>query len=71
MTIFQTLLIASVLINILLAFLYALSFRKKPVERVLTVDATRLLGELSNGGAVIVTQVLDPNYIFNYSPKDI
>ena len=44
--------------------------RKKPAqEKTLTVEASELLGELMTGGAVILTQVIDRDSIFQWSPK--
>ena len=44
--------------------------RKKPApEKSLTTDASELLGELIKGGSVIVTQVIDRDSIFQWSPK--
>lgn len=39
-------------------------------ESELSTDATELLSQLVKGGAVVVTQVIDPAQVFMYSPKD-
>jgi len=59
---------ASILLNAVLTF-FILRKRKAPQPK-LTKDATELLAELTSGGAVVVTNVLDPAYLFEYSPKD-
>ena len=43
--------------------------KKKPQEKTLTKDATELLGELTKGGAIVVTSVVDPASLFQWSPK--
>jgi len=54
---------ASAVLN--LALLYRL-YKKK---NVLTVDAKRLLHELTTGGAVLRIEVLDTSALFLRSPK--
>jgi len=50
---------------------YKLKTRKPdPTEKPLTTTATELLNQLNRGGAVVITQVVDPSQIFMYSPKD-
>jgi len=41
-----------------------------PPEKPLSTTATELLDQLNRGGAVIITQVVDPAKMFMYSPRD-
>jgi hypothetical protein len=67
--IFEILTVVLLLTNIMtLAFLVRAS-KKKPEKKNLTQDATELLSQLTQGGAVVVTQVIDPATIFQWSPK--
>jgi len=50
------------------AFLFNAT-RKEDPKKVLTTEAHELLSELMKGGAVIVTQVIDKNELFLWSPK--
>ena len=36
----------------------------------LTKDASKLLADLLSGGAVVVTNIIDPKSVFLWSPKD-
>lgn len=57
--------------GILLLYAY-FSFKrlKAKQKKEKTQDATELLAELMSGGAVVVTQVIDPSSMFMYSPRD-
>lgn len=45
-------------------------YRPKPKEKPqLTQDASELMGQLLRGGAITVVQVVDPDSIFQWSPK--
>lgn len=44
---------------------------KKHNERDNTRDASELLARLLSGGAVIVTQIIDPESILLHSPRDM
>jgi hypothetical protein len=60
---------------ILLAIISYLIFKKKPQEpqskKELTSDASDLLRDLMNGGAIAVVKVIDPSSIFLQSPRDL
>lgn len=38
-------------------------------EENLSIDAFEVLEQLKKGGAVVITQVVDPAQVFAYSPK--
>ena len=64
----------SIACNLILAgVIFYLKTRKpaKPPtpEKQLDTSASELLSELMNGGAVVVTSVVDPASIFQWSPK--
>lgn len=54
---------ASAALNLLL------SYRLFKKDRVLTIDAKRLLHEITSGGAVIRLEVLDASQLFLRSPR--
>lgn len=49
-------------------FILLKKLQKPPEKTEQTLDATELLKNLMNGGAVIVTQVIDPTHMFLHSP---
>lgn len=51
-------------------FLYLRGRPGRAEKPELTRDASQLLSDLMKGGAVVVTQVIDPSSIFLYSPRD-
>lgn len=61
----------SIACNLILAgVIFHLKTKKtKPAEKQLDLSATELLAELMEGGAVVVTSVVDPGSIFQWSPK--
>lgn len=66
-------LIASLVCNLFLVLSLLYLWRKKPgtaIAPTLTKDANQLLSDLLNRGSVVITQVVDPNDVFLYSPRD-
>ena len=62
------------IILILLATIAYLILRRNeqpPDKKEYTVEASDLLRDLLNGGAITVTQVIDPSSIFLHSPRDL
>jgi hypothetical protein len=61
----------AVLQFIIIAFLvyYSLSLRKKIKNPVPDENASELLQRLLKGGAVVVTQIIDPESLFLHSPR--
>lgn len=55
---------------LLLVYVWRLRRPGKAAQPQLTKDASQLAADLLSGGAIIVTQVIDPSSIFLYSPKD-
>ena len=62
--------LATVLLLTNIVTIVLLFTKPKKQEKVeLTKDATELLSELTRGGAIVVTQVVDPATVFQWSPK--
>ena len=61
-------------IILLTCLLWALSknqkLKKISLDKDNTRDASELLSKLLSGGAVVVTQIIDPNDILLHSPRD-
>lgn len=55
---------------VLLVWVYRLTRPGKAKQPELTKDASQLLADMLKGGAITVTQIIDPSSIFLYSPKD-
>jgi len=63
----------SLFLNVSLLLALFILWRKKPGKAdapSLTKDANQLLSDLLKGGSVVITQVVNPDDIFLYSPKD-
>jgi len=66
-------LLVSLFLNLCLVVISFILWRKKPGTAQapsLTIDANQLLSDLLKGGSVVITQVVNPEDIFLYSPKD-
>lgn len=68
MEIVASLLALSVLVNLLLTYLY---IRKNKTTVTHSIDARELLRELLSGSALLKIQVVDKDSIFLRSPKDL
>jgi hypothetical protein len=67
----DALILLSAVCNVFLAggVVFLLKRKPKTPERQLDKSATELLQELMEGGAVVVTSVVDPASVFQWSPK--